>query len=92
MVPVGYADGFSRVLSNGRGSVMVNGREVPVVGNICMDMTMVNLTGVPAKEGDEVIIFGKEMPITRLARNMGTISYEILTGISRRVKRIYFEE
>jgi len=92
IVPIGYADGLSRRLSNGRGHVMVNGQRVPIVGNVCMDMCMVNLTGVQAREGDEVIIFGDGMPITTLAEEMDTIPYEILTGISRRVKRIYFEE
>lgn len=92
IVPIGYADGLSRRLSNGRGHLMVNGHVVPIVGKVCMDMCMIDITGIPAREGDEVIIFGKEMPITRLAEEMESIPYEILTGISRRVKRIYFEE
>ena len=71
---------------------MVNGQVVPIIGNVCMDMCMIDITGIPAREGDEVIVFGKEMPITRLAEEMGSIPYEILTGISRRVKRVYFEE
>jgi alanine racemase len=91
-IPVGYADGLSRRLGNGRGKMMVNGHIVPVAGNICMDMTMLDITGVSANEGDEVVVFGSEMPITRLAEAMDTIPYEILTGISRRVKRIYFQE
>ena len=72
--------------------MMVNGHIVPVAGNICMDMTMLDITGVSANEGDEVVVFGSEMPLTQLAKAMDTIPYEILTGISRRVKRIYFQE
>ena len=92
IVPVGYADGLGRVLSNGRGNILVKGQRAPIVGNVCMDMCMIDITGMDAKEGDEVIVFGKEKPLTELAEEMGTISYEVLTGISRRVKRIYFHE
>lgn len=92
IIPIGYADGLSRRLSNGRGHLMVNGEVVPIIGNVCMDMCFVDLSGVTAREGDEVIIFGREMPIQKLAEEMETIPYEILTGISRRVKRVYFEE
>lgn len=92
VVPVGYADGLSRTLSNGRGRLWINGHLAPVVGNICMDMTMIDITHIPAREGDEVIIFGEERSITELAREMGTIPYEVLSGISRRVKRVYFQE
>ncbi|GAB1405389.1 bifunctional UDP-N-acetylmuramoyl-tripeptide:D-alanyl-D-alanine ligase/alanine racemase [Lentimicrobium sp.] len=91
-VPIGYADGLSRQLSNGIGSMMVKGQRAPVIGNICMDMTMLDITGIAANEGDEVVVFGKEPSITELARSIKTIPYEILTGISRRVKRIYFQE
>jgi alanine racemase len=70
----------------------VRGKFAPVVGSICMDMTMIDVTGINAREGDEVIIFGKELPITRLADEMGSIPYEILTGISQRVKRVYYQE
>lgn len=91
-IPIGYADGLSRRLSNGRGKMMVNGHIVPVAGNICMDMTMLDITGVQANEGDEVIVFGPEMPLAQLAKAMDTIPYEILTGISQRVKRVYFQE
>lgn len=91
-VPIGYADGLSRQLSNGVGSMMVNGQRAPVIGNICMDMTMLDITGIPAAEGDEVVVFGNEPTIAELARSINTIPYEILTGISRRVKRIYFQE
>ncbi|MEI6749957.1 MAG: bifunctional UDP-N-acetylmuramoyl-tripeptide:D-alanyl-D-alanine ligase/alanine racemase [Bacteroidales bacterium] len=92
VVPIGYADGLSRRLSNGKGHLLVNNSLVPIIGNICMDMCMIDLTGTEAKEGDEVIIFGKELPIIRLAEELETIPYEILTGVSRRVKRVYFQE
>jgi len=91
-IPIGYADGLSRLLSNGRGHLMVSGKLVPVVGNVCMDMCMVDITGLKAAEGDEVIIFGNDRSINDLASEMGTIPYEILTGISKRVKRVYFQE
>lgn len=92
VVPIGYADGLSRALSNGIGHLKVNGQFAPIVGSICMDMTMIDITCIKAHEGDEVIIFGKELPITRLADEMGSIPYEILSGVSQRVKRVYFQE
>jgi alanine racemase len=92
IVPIGYADGLSRALSNGIGHLKVKGQFAPVVGSICMDMTMIDITGINAREGDEVIIFGKDLPITRLADEMGSIPYEILSGISQRVKRVYYQE
>jgi len=92
VIPIGYADGFSRKLSNGKGKVMVNGQLVPIVGNVCMDMSMIDLTHVDAKAGDSVIIFGDEYPVGILAEQLDTIPYEILTTISRRVKRIYYQE
>ncbi len=92
IVPVGYADGISRKLSNGQGKLFVNGKFAPIVGNICMDMCMIDISDIPAKEGDEVIIFGKEYPITEIAKDMETIPYEILTGIGKRVKRVYYQE
>lgn len=92
-VRIGYADGYSRRMSNGFGKMMVRGKLVPVIGSVCMDMTMIDVTDVPGlREGDEVIIFGKELPIQQLAEIAGTIPYEIMTGISQRVKRVYFEE
>lgn len=91
-VPIGYADGLSRLLSNGRGHFCVNRNPVPIVGSVCMDMTMVDVTGLDVKEGDPVEIFGENRSIKELAAEMGTIPYEILTGISRRVKRVYFQE
>ncbi len=91
-VPVGYADGLRRNLSNGTGYMMIRGNKAPIVGNICMDMTMIDVTGLNVKEGDEVVIFGEGLPVTRVAELCGTIPYEILTGISPRVKRVYFKE
>ena len=92
IVPVGYADGLNRRLSDGKGVFLVKGKPAPIVGNICMDMTMIDITGIGAKEGDEVVIFGEGNPITSLARQLDTIPYEVLTGVSERVKRIYFQE
>jgi Alr-MurF fusion protein len=92
IVPVGYADGLNRKLSNGKGKLFIKGYSVPITGNVCMDMCMVDITGIDANEGDEVIIFGKEHPITELAHDLETIPYEVLTNISRRVKRVYFHE
>ena len=91
-VRLGYADGYSRRLSNGKGSMLVHGQLAPVTGNICMDMTMIDITGIDGvQEGDEVIVFGKELPISQVAAWAETIPYEILTGVSQRVKRVYFE-
>jgi alanine racemase len=92
IVPIGYADGLSRRMSNGRGHLLVAGNLVPVVGNVCMDMCMLDITGIDAAEGDEVIIFGPERPLQDIAREMETIPYEVLAGLSRRVKRIYYHE
>jgi alanine racemase len=92
IVPIGYADGLSRKLSNGVGKMFLNGKEVRVIGNVCMDMCMLDVSGVNCAEGDEVIVFGQDYPITDLANDMQTIAYEVLTNVSRRVKRIYFQE
>lgn len=91
-VAVGYADGISRRLSNGVGKMLVNGKLAPIVGNVCMDMCMLDITDIQAKEGDDVIVFGPELPVSDMARLIGTIPYEILTGISQRVKRVYYQE
>ena len=92
-VPVGYADGVFRRLGNGRTSFIVNGVECPTVGNICMDLCMIDVTNAPGvKVGDTVEIFGPNTPVQRLASIMGTIPYEILTSVSRRVKRVYVKE
>ena len=92
IIPIGYADGFNRKLSNGVGQVLVNGKLVSVVGNVCMDMCMIDLTDVEAKEGDAVIIFGDDYSLSKIAEQLDTIPYEVLTTVSRRVKRIYFQE
>lgn len=92
-LPIGYADGFSRALSNGRGEVIVHGKRAKVIGNVCMDMTMIDISTIPeAREGDEVIIFGAELPVAEIAEKLGTIPYEILTSVSARVKRVYLRE
>ena len=89
---IGYADGYDRRFGNGMGQVLVNGTRCETVGNVCMDMTMVDVTSAVATEGDTVTIFGPELPINELARQIGTIPYELLTGISERVKRVFFKE
>ena len=91
-VRIGYADGYPRLLSNGMGKMLVNGNQVPVIGNVCMDMTMLDISAVNVNEGDEVIVFGEQLPVSELALLAQSIPYEILTGISQRVKRVYFEE
>jgi alanine racemase len=92
VVPVGYADGLNRRLGNGRGKLYINGKPAPIIGNVCMDLTMVDVTGMMVSEGSEVIIFGDHHPVAEIAKETGTIPYEVLTGISRRVKRIYYYE
>jgi len=92
IVPIGYADGLHRILGNGTGSFIVNSKRAMIVGNISMDMCTVDLTGIDASEGDPVIIFGEEYPLEKIARQMQTIPYEVLTSISPRVKRIYYQE
>lgn len=91
-LPIGYADGLDRRLGNGHFSVLVNGHLCPTVGNICMDICMIDVTNVPAEETNEVEIFGKEQSVSLVAETLGTIPYEILTSISPRVKRIYYKE
>jgi alanine racemase len=91
-VRIGYADGYPRELSNGVGKMMVQNKMVPVAGSVCMDMTMLDVTGLDCKEGETVIVFGEQLPIHQIAQWCNTISYEIMTGISQRVKRIYYEE
>jgi len=92
IVPVGYADGLNRRLSNGVGHLMVNGRKVPIVGVISMDMCAVDVTGMGVAEGDQVVIFGEELPIASMATTLQTIPYEVLTSVSQRVKRVYYRE
>jgi alanine racemase len=92
-IRIGYADGYNRALSNGVGKVWIKGSLAPVIGNICMDMTMVDVTGIEdIKEGDAVEIFGPNLSLQRIAEWSNTIAYEIMTTISQRVKRIYYEE
>jgi alanine racemase len=91
-IAIGYADGFSRGFSKGKGVVLIKGKRARVVGNVCMDMTMVDVTDIDAHEGDEVIIFGENLPIHEVAERLGTIPYEILTNTSERVKRVFFAE
>ena len=87
-IPVGYADGVDRHLSRGRASFLLNGHKVPTIGNICMDMSMLDITGVEAKVGDTVTIFGENPTISELADILGTIPYEVLTSVPRRIKRV----
>ena len=92
IVPIGYADGLSRLLGNGNGKFYINGQQVPIVGDICMDMCMLDLTGVEAKEGDIVVVFDAEHSINDIAKACQTIPYEVMTRISQRVKRVYYQE
>lgn len=92
VVPVGYADGLDRKLGNGNGEAFVKGKRVPTIGNICMDMLMLDITGQHVQPGDEVEFFGPNISIAEVAEKAGTIPYEILTGISQRVKRVYLHE
>ena len=92
VIPVGYADGLNRHLSNRVGNVFIKGKRVPIIGNICMDTCMIDVTDTNATIGDEVEIFGKHILVTELSEQLGTIPYEILTGISHRVKRVYYKE
>ena len=92
VIPIGYADGFDRKLGNGVGEVSINGKRAKVVGNVCMDLTMVDVTHLDVQEGDTVEIFGSELTIFEVANWLKTIPYEVLTSISRRVKRVYFQE
>ncbi len=91
-IPIGYADGLNRRLGNGRAYCLVNGQKAAYVGNICMDVCMIDVTDIDCKEGDKVIIFGDDLPVTVLADVLDTIPYEILTSVSNRVKRIYFQD
>ena len=92
ILSIGYADGLSRHLGYGHGRVMINGVQAPIVGSICMDMCFVDVTGIPCSEGDEVTLFGDATLLQQMASDAGTIAYEILTSVSPRVKRVYFQE
>ncbi len=89
-LPIGYADGLNRHLGNGRAYCLVNGKPAPYIGNICMDVSLIDVTDIPCREGDTAIIFGRDLPVTLLAATLGTIPYEVLTSVSSRVKRVYF--
>lgn len=91
-VPIGYADGLRRSLGRRKGHMLINGKKAPIIGNVCMDMCMLDITNVDAEEGDEVVVFGKGLPIQNFAKLMNTVPYEALTGISSRVKRTYYQE
>ena len=91
-LPIGYADGLDRHLGNGHAYCLINGMKAPYVGNICMDVCMVDVTDIDCQEGDNAIIFGNDLPVSILSDIVGTIPYEILTGISPRVKRVYYKE
>ena len=91
-IPIGYADGLNRRLGNGRCYCLVNGCRAPYVGNICMDVAMIDVTGIDCKEGDAVEIFGGNLPVTVLSDSLGTIPYEVLTSVSGRVKKVYYQD
>ena len=91
-IPIGYADGLNRHLGNRHGYCLVNGQKAEYVGNICMDVAMIDVTDIPCAEGDQVEIFGEHLPVTVLSDTLDTISYEVLTGVSNRVKRVYFQD
>ena len=86
-LPLGHADGIGRIYGNGKGYVMINGQEASILGNVCMDMIMVDVTNIDCQAGDEVIIIGSGASAEKLANAAGTISYELITGLSQRVKR-----
>lgn len=92
ILAIGYADGINRKLSNGVGCFYINGKVAPIIGNICMDMCMVDLSNINCSEGDTALLFGKDYPITNIATLLNTIPYEVLTSISQRVKRVYINE
>jgi alanine racemase len=92
IIAVGYADGYNRQFSRGVGTFLIRGQEAPVVGNVCMDMTMCDVTDIECSEGDEAIIFGDVLRIEKIADRIDTIPYEVLTSVSERVNRIYYQE
>ena len=91
-LPIGYADGLNRRLGNGKGYCIVNGKRAPYIGNICMDVCMIDVTGIDCKEGDVVEIFGPQLPVTTVADWLETIPYEVLTSVSERIKRVYYSD
>ena len=91
-IPIGYADGLNRHLGNRHGYCLVNGQKAEYVGNICMDVAMIDVTGIDCHEGDMVEIFGEHLPVTVLSDTIDTIPYEVLTAVSNRVKRVYYQD
>ena len=91
-IPIGYADGLNRHLGNRHGYCLVRGQKAEYVGNICMDVAMIDVTDIPCQEGDQVEIFGEHLPVTVLSDEIDTIPYEVLTAVSNRVKRVYFQD
>lgn len=91
-IPIGYADGLNRRLGRGNAYCLVNGSKAPYVGNICMDVCMIDVTDIDCREGDKAIIFGDDLPITVLSDKLETIPYEVLTSVSARVKRVYYQD
>ena len=91
-LPIGYADGLNRHLGNGKGYCIVGGKQAPYIGNICMDVCMIDVTGIDCKEGDTVEIFGPQLPVTTVAEWLETIPYEVLTSVSERIKRVYYSD
>ena len=91
-IPIGYADGLNRHLGRGKGYCLVNGQKASYVGNICMDVALIDVTDIPCKEGDTVEIFGEHLPVTVLSDILDTIPYEVLTGVSNRVKKVYYQD
>ena len=92
-ISIGYADGLLRLAGSGNYSVVIRGKRAATIGNVCMDMTMVDVTDIPTvREGDEVEVFGEQQPVQNLAKCLQTIAYEVFTNISERVKRVYWQE
>ena len=91
-IAIGYADGYDRRFSNGVGQVLIHGQRCPLIGNVCMDMCMVDVTGLEVKAGDEAVVFGPQLTLVELAKSIGTIPYELLTNVSTRVKRVFYSE
>jgi len=92
IIPIGYADGYPRELGNGKGTVIIQGQKVPIIGKVCMDMCMIDVTGITVHEGDEVVVYGEGNTVADMAARAGLISYELLTRISKRVPRVYIKE
>ena len=92
VVPVGYADGLRRSLSNGKGYLSIQGQKAPILGRVCMDMVMVDISSISCNEGDDVEIFGTHITLSEFASLCETIPYEVLTSVSQRVKRVYLQE